>query len=514
MTPRKSADQIRINALKVNQWLKEWDLVEYDSKSHRRQPDPFFYIFSIPASHLKALSGIYRREVKEVVPRSEDLGIQRRHDEKRSEVIREFSQYGYPWSELSDSERASGMHDDLRKPGWLPTSIVVNILKPEDTRSGHRVVPGDLVNVENSRNEPPLIVLPEDFSGADWRPSALHPIEVIDGQHRLWAFEDYPLGDEFYLPVVAFHGLDISWQAYLFWIINIRPKRINASLAYDLYPLLRTESWLQHYKGHPIYRETRAQELTEALWSYPDSAWYKRINMLGEPGLRRKMVSQAAWIRSLMATFIKSFKGPGVSIGGLFGAPVREDEPVIPWSRAQQASFLILVWQEIRDAVRKQNQKWASSLRENNSHPQEGEIEDPAFSGRHTLLNTDQGVRGILYIANDLCYVRASELRLTEWATDDLVTAPSQEKIAGNIQKLKKEPVHKFVRQIANGLAKYDWRSSSAPGLSEDEKTAKLAFRGSGGYKELRRQLLIALTKESQPVGSTAEKVLLLLDFD
>jgi hypothetical protein len=50
--------------------------------------------------------------------------------------------------------------------------------------------------------------------------------------------------------LVAFHGLDLSWQAYLFWTINIKPKRINPSLAFDLYPLLRSENWLDKAEGH------------------------------------------------------------------------------------------------------------------------------------------------------------------------------------------------------------------------------------------------------------------------
>ena len=70
------------------------------------------------------------------------------------------------------------------------------------------------------------------------------------GQHRLLSFDDdinrYP-GYE--IPVVAFVGLDRSWQAYLFYTINIKPKRINTSLAFDLYPLLRTEQCLSVLRG-------------------------------------------------------------------------------------------------------------------------------------------------------------------------------------------------------------------------------------------------------------------------
>ena len=86
---------------------------------------------------------------------------------------------------------------------------------------------------------------------------------MIDGQHRLWAFEGEELAGDYELPVIAFVGLDLSWQAYLFYTINIKPKKINTSLAFDLYPLLRTEEWLNKFEGPAIYRETRAQELVE-----------------------------------------------------------------------------------------------------------------------------------------------------------------------------------------------------------------------------------------------------------
>src|SRR5207245_718943 len=175
----------------------------------------------------------------------------------------------YPWSDLSERQRRSGDYADLRKPGWLPTAIVVNILTPQDERGDQGVATRDLIRVVEEGSSC-LLELPVGFDGAQWRPQSLHPLEVIDGQHRLWAFEDWTAADDFHLPVVAFVGLDISWQAYLFWTINIKPKRINQSLAFDLVPLLRTEDWLERF-GLRIYRETRGQELTEALWSHSTS---------------------------------------------------------------------------------------------------------------------------------------------------------------------------------------------------------------------------------------------------
>ena len=133
------------------------------------------------------------------------------------------------------------------------------------------VADGDYIRIEDGHGPFATLSLPHDSEDPSWSPKELPPIEVIDGQHRLWAvdhtanFED----DDYELPVVAFSGLDLTWQAYLFYTINIRPVRINTSLAFDLYPLLRTEKWLEHERGPRVYRETRAQEVVEALYAHP-----------------------------------------------------------------------------------------------------------------------------------------------------------------------------------------------------------------------------------------------------
>ncbi len=333
-----------IPALKVHQWLPEWNEVEWNSKAHQGKPEPDFYLFTMSASALRRLSAVHRRSAAHGSKRSSDLGIQRYSDKERSAKIREFVHYGYPWSDLSTSQRASSKFSDLRKPGWIPTAIIVNILRPGDIRGGASISADDAILVEEHTNGSVLLRLPEASTDETWSPE-LAPIEVIDGQHRLLAFADGSLDADFQLPVVAFHGLDISWQAYLFWNINITPKRINASMAFDLIPLLRSEEWLDRFFGHKIYRETRAQELVEALWLHTESPWRNRINMLGEPGRisgdKRPMVSQAAWVRSLMATYVKSWEASGIRIGGLFGAPMGDDETVLPWIRTQQAAYLL-----------------------------------------------------------------------------------------------------------------------------------------------------------------------------
>jgi len=508
MRSQEKSAKKEICALRVRQWLTDWDKVDWRPAERRSRPQKWFYLFNISASDLKALSGIYSRTTKGRVRGAEDLGIQRRHEEERSQEIAKFVQYGYPWSALSKRKQESEEFVNLRKPGWLPTAIVVNILLESDKRLGKGVDAGDLIQVKDEPNGTGKIFLPQGFSGSKWKYKVIPPIEVIDGQHRLWAFEDAKFQGEYELPVVAFIGLDISWQAYLFYTINIKPKKINASLAFDLYPLLRTEDWLTRFEGHTIYRETRAQEIVDLLWSHSSSPWHKRINMLGEPGFRATMVSQSAWIHSLLATYIKSWEGSGVRIGGLFGSPVGSQKMTLPWSRLEQAAFLIVAGQCLRDSIRSENHSWMKALRSDKSQSLIKNDDDLAFYGRHSLLNQDQGIRAFLYATNDLCYVRADSLSLAEWGGQSIFEGDEQVRLTKAVDSLKKKAkILGFLKELGKLLATYDWRASSAPALGDEEILRKAAFRGSGGYKALRRHLLQHLSGKDNDLGKAAREV-------
>ena len=189
------------------------------------------------------------------------------------------------------------------------------------------------------------------------------------------------------------------------------------------------------------------------------------------------------------------------------------DEEVLPWSRAEQAAFLLLVWQQVERAVTNCESTWTKWLRETE---EEGEARrDLAFAGPHTLLNTDQGVRGVLYVTNDLCYIQAKDLALVEWGSSEDAAASDEAAVTRALESLDTQNrIVEFLQKIADSLAKYDWRTASAPGLPDDEKTLKLAFRGSGGYKELRRQLLHHLSDEPGDVGRASRAVLKALGYD
>ncbi|MDJ0357679.1 DGQHR domain-containing protein [Paenarthrobacter sp. PH39-S1] len=495
-----------VPALRVRQWLAQWDELTYDPKQNQARPKEHFYLFSLPASQLRALAGIYRRSTDEGVPRKDDLGIQRKHDPERSEEIRRYVEGGYPWSGLSEAKRQKPESDSLKKPGWLPTAVVVNILNVNDQRSGRRLTSSEVIKVEDDQlTNSALLHLPKLVDNENQMP----PIEVIDGQHRLFAFEDDDKdGDEYYLPVVAFHGLDISWQAYLFWTINIKPKKINPSLAFDLYPLLREQSWLDSGEVVQVYRESRAQELTEILWASPDSPWYRRINMLGGTRKDNGPVTQAAFIRSLTSSMIKSWRPTKGPAGGIFGGTPDAGDG-LAWSRLQQGAFLLTAWRLLAEKTSSAKEPWAEHLRE-----QAGQLDvdghtpnrftDPAFAGTNSLLATDQGVRGFQSVINDLCYIRHRELQLSSWRDLTDFSDVSPENVSLAAKSLENEPVFEFLGQICESLTSFDWRSSSALGLTEQERLVKAVLRGSGGYRELRNQLAFHLRNSPHAAVASA----------
>lgn len=479
-------------ALRVKQWLPEWDRVRFDPELNQSPPPKYFFVFSMPARRLRELSQTYARDASKGGSRSEDLGIQRRLDKDRQAEISRFLRGGFPWSDVPEARRNAPDADALRKPGWLPTAIVVNIISPGEKRDGVALGNADAIRVvEEVGSSSVTLHLPGGKS------ATIPPLEVIDGQHRLSAFGYDKELDDFELPVVAFYGLDISWQAYLFWTINIKPKKINASLAFDLYPLLREQEWLESADPVHVYRETRAQELTEVLWATPSSPWYQRINMLGGPRKENGPVTQAAFVRSLTASMVKPWKstrGPGGIFGGSAGTAGG-----IAWSRVQQAAFLLVAWRLLATAVKNSSAPWAEAVRSVDSELDLGDermaSQDAAFEGRFTLLATDQGVRGFQSVVNDICFVASVDVELSGWADTGDYESMTSTNVEAVAKTLESHAVYRLLEEIALGLATYDWRASSFPHFSDEQRLIKAALRGSGGYKEIRTQLVSHLAE-------------------
>lgn len=510
-----------ITAIKVKQWLANWDDVPYGNL--RKKPLPHFYIFSINANVLKKLSKVYPRKADD--NRDKEIGIQRKHDPERSDKIRSYVFGGFPWSDLSKAKQDSDEFKNLKMPGWLPTAIIANVISPNTLRGGVQIKDEDLIQiVENNGNV--QLQLPNSIYSPNWEPQ-VPPIEIIDGQHRLWAFnKDEKLEGDFDLPVVAFYDLDVSWQAYLFYTINIKPKKINASLAFDLYPVLRVQDWLEKSPdGAFVYKETRAQELVEVLWSSNSSPWKDRINMLGErydPSTENVIptITQSAYIRSLMATFIKTSSSK--NLGGLFGSELT-DGNLLLWNRTQQAAFLILVWQIIAEKIKDFNESWALNIRQLTANPQpslfkeDNQKNDPAFVSKLSLISTDQGVRGFLSVINDMVYVYSSELKLNEISSPDEIREDKidHEDIKKCLEIFKREELlMTYLVDISDCLAKFDWRTASTPNLDRQTRQQQMVYKGSSGYKEIRDALLRQLKSSTNViVNKNANRIILSLGY-
>lgn len=498
---KKLAPDGKIQTLKVNQWLTQWDDIDF-SQPMRKKPHANYFIFSMDIRLLKRLSDVHRR--KSNVKKVEDAFIQRGHDAKRSLEINKFVEGGFPWSTLSDKDKQAPENQTLKMPGILPTAIVANILGRGEKRGKAEINIDDLITIEDETSQIPKLVLPLSVFDEKWDPE-LKPLEIIDGQHRLMAFDEAAeLTGNYEVPVVAYFNLDRAWQAYLFYVINIKPKKINTSLGYDLYPLLRSQDWLENSKdGLTVYRETRAQELVEALWLYEQSPWFNKINMLGanEGGT----ISQAAFIRALTNSYLK--KSIRKNTSGLFAdiLPGKNFEE-IRWVRAQQAAFLILLWEQIALKASISDNGWAKKLREEKKQLILFDSIDKKFSvvsindsflSKNSMLSHDQGVSGISSFSNDFFFVAANyfndfDFNEIEWSDDIDERQIEIDSIDIAINQFRNAKVYQLIILFAEELMKLDWRSYSAsfdPNENDQQERQK-KYRGSGGYSEVYRDLL------------------------
>ena len=475
-------DRYLVNyCLKVNQWLTEWNDVDF-SLPMRRKPDDHFFMFKMDIRILKRISDVHRRKTNKT--RSEEVNVQRALKEDRSIEIKNFVHVGFPLSTLNEKDRIDPDNQILKMPGFLSSAILVNIIGANQTRGNSTILEKDLVRVYYNDEKGASINLPEDVFSESWNPE-LKPIEVIDGQHRLWAFDETEnIDGDFEVPVIAYFNLDRAWQAYLFYVINIKPKKINTSLGYDLYPLLRTQEWLENSKdGLKVYRETRAQELVEALWKYPESPWFRRISMLGEDSSN---ISQNAFVRALTDSY---FKKNRKGLSGLFSDIIKSKNEELKWVRAQQAGFIILLWDEIAKCLNieftKEGQlEWVDVLRSEtfNITTQERELQlDRSFISKNSNLSRDQGVTGISMFSNDFFYVIANDPKVDfndiDWDSDIDERQIELNSIDKAINKFIEHPIFIYIQLFARECIKLDWRTSAK-------------YRGSGGYREVYNDLL------------------------
>ena len=148
-------------------------------------------------------------------------------------------------------------------------------------------------------------------------------------------------------------------------------------------------------------------------------------------------------------------------IGGLFGAASEGLDLNVDWHGAQQVAYIIRLGTMLRDRIQMMEQEWSTKIRENSqSDRQDGQ--DPAFYGRHSLLNTDQGVRGSCRLPTIFLW--------STWTGSSFGNGIRMNLVAPKTMTPSTRPCglcYRTVRQTCSmnswtELATFDWRTSTA----------------------------------------------------
>lgn len=206
-----------------------------------KQGDLVFFLFKIDAKTLLKLATVRRRKDDPLT------GIQRMLDKSRLKEIGEFIESG---------------------KAVFPNSLVVRL--PSDT-------------------------VYDDEKGTLEIPNRAESIFVIDGQHRLWSFDPQYSEKNVELPVSGFVDIGDPEAASIFVTINRTQRKINPSLVYDLFPMIRQTQALE-------FEDSRSQSLVESLYSDGTSPWHNQISMLGG---REFLITQASFVSNVKQLFKK-----------------------------------------------------------------------------------------------------------------------------------------------------------------------------------------------------------------
>jgi len=95
--------------------------------------------------------------------------------------------------------------------------------------------------------------------------------KIIDGQHRLLAFDGQLCGQAFDLLVTFFLNADLNDQAYIFSIINTTQSKLDPSLVQDLTELSDITT-----------PEKMVHTITKIFNKRTDSPWFQSIKLLGK----------------------------------------------------------------------------------------------------------------------------------------------------------------------------------------------------------------------------------------
>jgi DGQHR domain-containing protein len=220
-----------------------------------RQPVGDMYIASVKSTLITRIAHFDVRRIQRETREIETyLGIQRPLDDRRVEELAQYVNF---------------------RDASFPGSIIVAI----DSDYADYDPDAEEVIVRNYR-------LGEQNPSREMRDIA----RVLDGQHRIAGLEKFR-GEEFDVILTIFIGADISDQAYIFATVNLEQRKVNRSLAYDLFALARSRS-----------PQRTCHNIAVTFDRDVDGPFHKRIKRLGTatPGRDFETLTQATFVEGLL----------------------------------------------------------------------------------------------------------------------------------------------------------------------------------------------------------------------
>ena len=228
------------------------------------QPIGCFYLAKIPACVLRELAAA---DVRRIVDRENQThgGIQRSRNKDR----------------LKDIKQYIGMGDSS-----FPNSIILEASSDDVTVKNISAASGEIIGSDDLC----LLIFQKRKD----------LFKVIDGQHRLYAFDEINC-EGYELVVTILLDLPIEDQAYMFSTINFKQRPVDRSLVYDLY---------EEATIYSPYKD--AHNVAKLLNRERDSPFFERVKLLGvdprfeDEILYKAPLTQNAVVREILKLISKN----------------------------------------------------------------------------------------------------------------------------------------------------------------------------------------------------------------
>lgn len=233
-----------------------------------QQKGKYIYVFTADPNYIVKLVGI--KDISK-----SDNNFQRPYDEKRIEEIRQY---------VLGNDKLYKKGKDINAKGYIPNAIVLNLSKK------YKIL---------EENGETFIDFPDAKDIKEYHES----IEVIDGQHRLLAFNDKCKNDlagaPYHMCFVVLLDLTSDEKKEIFMVLNERQKTVDKNI------LLRHKKLL-----HLLLDEEETRyEVISRLNSETDSPFYGHVIMSGEKiphGLKSTQIDEVLYSSKVMDKLIDS----------------------------------------------------------------------------------------------------------------------------------------------------------------------------------------------------------------